>query len=125
MKKASRILIIVSALLSIVASIIFIVYVFIFFSEATYITSGQGIATQDIDKVNASALETAGIVFLLLLFINAGNAVICFLSLRFNLKVFYILDIVMGVISGLIVPGIIGGIFGILTIDEPLEVEDE
>ncbi len=111
MQKASRILFICGAVLTIVDALIMFITSFVFFSAASASQNGQPNIFGD---MSATAISSVAIAFLVLSFVSAAAGIMCIFSLRFRNKIYYILAIVFSFIAGLAGPGIVGGVLALI-----------
>lgn len=111
MQKASRILFICGAVLTIVDALIMFITSFVFFSAASASQNGQPNIFGD---MSATAISSVAIAFLVLSFVSAAAGIMCIFSLRFRNKIYYILAIVFSFIAGLAGPGVAGGILALI-----------
>ena len=111
MQKASRILFICGAVLTIVDALIMFIISFICFSAASAAQNGQ---ENSFGGMSATAISSVAIVFLILSFVSAAGGIMCIFSLRFRNKIYYILAIVFSFIAGLAGPGIVGGVLALI-----------
>ena len=116
MNKAKRILFIVSGILSIVATVVFISLGCVFIACANNVDMMQEMAdkstTQDIEFFKALFM-CLGVMFLICLAFTVVNIFLSFKAINNNSKKFMIVCIVFGALSGIYV-SIVAAIFGLI-----------
>ena len=124
MKKASKIILIVSGIIAILAAVTYLVVGIACFSLGQNLTDAiikavegspeySGMPYEDLVNLVNSAKVVAGAVFILAGVFACINAVICFMANKKETKGLYIATIVFGVISSTLV-SLVGGILGLI-----------
>lgn len=126
MRVASRVLLLVGAIVSIVCALTFLILGIVFsvvgsapveeiakgIQEGTITTSATGTIQEQAEAVKL-IFSVLGIVFIVFTVCCIPNTVLGFMGMKKRSNAFYVWNIVLGALSGTIIT-ILGGIFGII-----------
>ena len=111
MQRAIRALLICGIILAVVDGLIMFIMTFVFFTGANQVANG---GVNNFGGMTANEITAVGAVFLMLTFVNAAAGVALTLSILKPYKYFYIAALALCVWAGLIAPGIVGSIIGLI-----------
>lgn len=128
MTKASKILLTVAGVLSIISFVLYVVFTVIFFigstangqqeilkalNDGTFTYTIEGKSNAEVAEVLSAACRVLGVVFVIAAVFTVANIVICFVGAKKQTKGLLILNIVFGALSGVLL-NVLGGIFGLV-----------
>ena len=111
MQRAIRALLISGIILSVVDGLIMFIMTIVFFTGANQVANG---GVNNFGGMTANEITAVGAVFLMLTFVNAAAGVALTLCILKPYKYFYIAALALCVWAGLIAPGIVGSIIGLI-----------